>query len=252
MAKDERPARSRDIDLGYFTPDSKHFASYLNAVAAGGNFAILNRLVIFEQIADAFRKVFKEDSRARLRDQPQPRAGRGAPEFGEVWVHRKGATRAFPGRAPRARGHALGDTGHPVLIPGSNRDYSYILMPEAGAVKSGFSVNHGAGRRMSRGEAHAAARSAEGRRAVPPRRHPREPRRRVPLDESEHCYKSARGGRRRRRRGGPRARRAHALAARLDQGQREERVARERTARRNKDRSRDRDRDTSRRTKGRY
>ena len=30
-------------------------------MAAGGNFAILNRLVIFEQIADAFRKVFEED-----------------------------------------------------------------------------------------------------------------------------------------------------------------------------------------------
>ena len=45
------------------------------------------------------------------------------------------------------------DTGHPVLIPGSNKDWSYVLRPAAGAVKSGYSVNHGAGRRMSRGEA---------------------------------------------------------------------------------------------------
>ena len=40
-----------------------------------------------------------------------------------------------------------------MLIPGSNKDYSYILRPLPGAVKSGFSVNHGAGRRLSRGEA---------------------------------------------------------------------------------------------------
>lgn len=40
-----------------------------------------------------------------------------------------------------------------MLIPGSNKDYSYILRPLAGAVKSGFSVNHGAGRKLSRGQA---------------------------------------------------------------------------------------------------
>jgi tRNA-splicing ligase RtcB len=32
-------------------------------------------------------------------------------------------------------------------------DWSYILRPAAAAVNSGFSVNHGAGRRLSRGEA---------------------------------------------------------------------------------------------------
>jgi tRNA-splicing ligase RtcB len=40
-----------------------------------------------------------------------------------------------------------------VLIPGSNKDWSYILRPLAGAERSGYSVNHGAGRRLSRGEA---------------------------------------------------------------------------------------------------
>lgn len=64
--KDERPGAVTDIDLGYFTPDSPHYRAYLDAVAAGGNFAILNRLLIFEQIADAFRKVFKEDLELRV------------------------------------------------------------------------------------------------------------------------------------------------------------------------------------------
>jgi tRNA-splicing ligase RtcB (3'-phosphate/5'-hydroxy nucleic acid ligase) len=76
------------------------------------------------------------------------------PEFGDVWVHRKGATRAFPAGYPALKGTIWEETGHPVLIPGSNKDWSYILRPLPGAAKSGFSVNHGAGRRMSRGEAN--------------------------------------------------------------------------------------------------
>ncbi len=75
------------------------------------------------------------------------------PVFGEVWVHRKGATRAFPAGHPALKGTHWEATGHPVLIPGSNKDFSYILRPLAGAERSGFSVNHGAGRRLSRGEA---------------------------------------------------------------------------------------------------
>lgn len=53
LAKAENPA-IRALDLGYFTPESAHYRDYLNAVAAGGNFAIVNRLAMFEQIAAAF------------------------------------------------------------------------------------------------------------------------------------------------------------------------------------------------------
>jgi len=190
MAKEERPADVTDIDLGYFTPESKHYGEYLNAVAAGGNFAILNRLVIFEQIADVFRKVFKEDLELVYEISHNLVQAEEHPEHGAVWVHRKGATRAFPGGHPALADTIWKDTGHPVLIPGSNRDYSYILRPEAGAVKSAYSVNHGAGRRMSRGEAV---------RQLDQRKVDEQYRRdqilvnldgRVPLDESAQCYKS--------------------------------------------------------------
>ncbi|HZB97697.1 MAG TPA: RtcB family protein, partial [Candidatus Sulfotelmatobacter sp.] len=40
----------------------------------------------------------------------------------------------------------------PVLIPGSNNDWSYILRPKD-SLKSGYTVNHGSGRRMSRAAA---------------------------------------------------------------------------------------------------
>ena len=190
LAKEENPAVT-DLDLGYFTPGSKHFRAYLNAVAAGGNYAILNRLVIFEQIADAFRKVFKADLELVYEISHNLVQAEEHPDFGKVWVHRKGATRAFPAGHPALAGTRWADKGHPVLIPGSNRDYSYVLMPEAGAVRSGYSVNHGAGRRMSRGEAT---------RKLDQKKVDEQYRRdgilvnldgRVPLDESNHCYKSA-------------------------------------------------------------
>jgi tRNA-splicing ligase RtcB len=190
-AASEGLAPITDIDLGYFTPESKHFSEYLNAVAAGGNYAILNRLIIFEQVAEAFEKVFKAELSLVYEISHNLVQAEEHPDFGKVWVHRKGATRAFPKGHPALRGTIWEHEGHPVLIPGSNRDYSFILTPEEGAVKSAFSVNHGAGRRMSRGEAT---------RTLDQRKVNEQYRREgilvnldgeVPLDESAACYKSS-------------------------------------------------------------
>jgi tRNA-splicing ligase RtcB len=154
LAREERPQELTDIDLGYFTPESRHYRDYLNAVAAGGNYAILNRLIIFEQVADAFREVFGDELELLYEISHNLVQQEWHPEFGDVWVHRKGATRAFPAGHPALKNTFWEETGHPVLIPGSNKDYSYILRPLAGAEKSGYSVNHGAGRRLSRGAAN--------------------------------------------------------------------------------------------------
>lgn len=191
LAREERPDAMTDIDLGYFTPASIHYRDYLNAVAAGGNYAILNRLVIFEQVAEAFAEVFGAPLELIYEISHNLVQREWHPEFGEVWVHRKGATRAFPAGHPALKGTFWEETGHPVLIPGSNKDFSYILRPLPGAERSGFSVNHGAGRRLSRSAAtrelsqrqiddeYAAAGilvNTDGR---------------VPLDEAAPCYKSA-------------------------------------------------------------
>ena len=191
LAKEEN-AEVTDIDLGYFTPDSPNYRSYLNAVAAGGNFAILNRLVIFEEIAAAFRSVFRADLELVYEISHNLVQKEWHPEFGDVLVHRKGATRAFPAGHPALVGTPWAETGHPVLIPGSNKDYSFILRPKAGAHKSGFSVNHGAGRQLSRGEATRTLNQREMDKAyrdagilVNLDGH-------VPLDEAAPCYKSAR------------------------------------------------------------
>src|SRR5688572_12066721 len=46
VAREELQLKKGEMDLGYFSPESRHWRSYKNAVAAGGNFAIANRLLI--------------------------------------------------------------------------------------------------------------------------------------------------------------------------------------------------------------
>jgi len=153
LAKREDPDKITDIDLGYFLPESKHYHDYLNGVAAGGNYAIVNRLIIYEQVALAFKRVFGADLELIYEISHNLVQKETHPDYGSVWVHRKGATRAFPAHHPALKGTIWEPTGHPVLIPGSNKSSSYILRPQPGAVKSCYSVNHGAGRQLSRGEA---------------------------------------------------------------------------------------------------
>jgi tRNA-splicing ligase RtcB len=191
LAKMERPETITDIDLGYFTPESIHYRDYLNAVAAGGNYAIINRLIIFEQVAEAFRQTFGAELELIYEISHNLVQREWHPEYKEVWVHRKGATRAFPAGHPGLKGTFWEETGHPVLIPGSNKDWSYILRPAKGAVNSGFSVNHGAGRRMSRG---LATRSLNQRQVDDEYREAGivvNTNGRVPLDEAAPAYKSS-------------------------------------------------------------
>ncbi|MBL8603193.1 MAG: RtcB family protein [Myxococcales bacterium] len=187
-AREELPAL-RDIDLGYFRPESKYFLDYLDAVSAGANFAIVNRLMIFEHVAEAFYKVFRAELSLVYEISHNLVQAEEHPELGPVWTHRKGATRAFPAGHPALRGTCFEREGHPVLIPGSNRDKSFILRPEPGALKSAYSVNHGAGRRLSRGEA---SRTLSQEKVNEQYRHDGivvNTDLEVPLDESGACYK---------------------------------------------------------------
>jgi tRNA-splicing ligase RtcB len=69
------------------------------------------------------------------------------------FVHRKGATRAFPAGHPDLVGTRWEATGHPCLIPGSMFTGAAILFPLQGAYAAGCSVNHGSGRLLARGHA---------------------------------------------------------------------------------------------------
>jgi tRNA-splicing ligase RtcB len=79
----------------------------------------------------------------------------------QLWVHRKGATRAFPPHHPELPPD-YAQIGQPVLIPGDMGRASWVLAGQSGAMEKTFgSACHGAGRVLSR---HAAIRQSQGRR----------------------------------------------------------------------------------------
>ena len=193
VAREELGLAKGAMDLGYFTPQSRHWRSYKNAVAAGGNFAIANRLLIGREVGRAFEESFGSAPELVYEISHNLAQQEHHPDLFKrpVWVHRKGATRALPAGHPLLAGTRWQDTGHPVLIPGSMGDTSYVLRPLPGAKRSLYSVNHGCGRRMSRTAA---------RRAIPQHAANRRMRelgvlvnagRDVPVDESPDCYKPA-------------------------------------------------------------
>jgi tRNA-splicing ligase RtcB len=193
LARDELGLSRGQMDLGYFTPDSRHWDDYRNAVAAGGNFAIANRLIIGREVAAAFASAFGREpelvyeiSHNLVQEELHPDLFRRP-----VFVHRKGATRALPASHPLLAGTRWQATGHPVLIPGSMGDTSFVLRPLPGAARCLYSVNHGCGRRRSRSAA---------RREITQREADEKMRDlgvlvnaggRVPVDESPDCYKPA-------------------------------------------------------------
>jgi tRNA-splicing ligase RtcB len=67
-----------------------------------------------------------------------------------MWVHRKGATRAFPAGHTELAATPFAATGHPILLPGNPQAGSAVMVADAGAGAACYSVNHGAGRAMGR------------------------------------------------------------------------------------------------------
>ncbi len=135
-------------------PLGKDYWAHHNSAA---NFAVANRHVIAQAVDDALESVFGVRGEVyfeishNLVQQETVLLPDGTSKRG--FVHRKGATRAFPAGHPDLAGTPWEATGHPCLIPGSMLAGAAILFPLEGARKSGFSVNHGSGRQLARGEA---------------------------------------------------------------------------------------------------
>jgi tRNA-splicing ligase RtcB (3'-phosphate/5'-hydroxy nucleic acid ligase) len=177
----------------YFEPDSPLWREYKNAVAAGANFAIANRLLIWEGVGRAFKKVFKQEPELVYEISHNLVQEEYVPELdGKFWIHRKGATRAFPAGHPSLKGTKWEKTGHPILIPGSMGDTSYILYAEPGAERSLYSVNHGCGRRMSRKKAKDTYSQSFVNKQMKELNVMVNAGGNVPIDESPGCYKPAR------------------------------------------------------------
>jgi tRNA-splicing ligase RtcB (3'-phosphate/5'-hydroxy nucleic acid ligase) len=140
---------------------------YLAAMRAAINCALANRQILTHLTRAAFQAVLPGTQLTLLYDvshntcKVETHVVDGRPR--ELYVHRKGATRAFgPGHPDLPL--ALYQTGQPVLIGGSMGTASYVLVGSSKSEAQAFaSACHGAGRSMSR---HEATRQWDGRMIV--------------------------------------------------------------------------------------
>lgn len=148
--------------LAFVPAESDEGRAFLGAMGAAANFAFANRQAIAAVVRRALARVAGRPLAApTVYDVSHNIAKRERRDGERLYVHRKGATRAFP--ASRMPGTDFGAIGQPVLIPGSMGTASYVLLGAEGAAESLYSVNHGAGRVMSR-TAAAGRRRGRGRR----------------------------------------------------------------------------------------
>lgn len=137
--------------LGFFPAADKPGRDYLAAMNAAANFAFVNRALMGALAGSAVKRRHPGARLWLLYDVPHNIAKLELHEGKQLWVHRKGGTRAFDQR--RMQGTPFADIGQPALIPGSMGTASYVLVGQASGAASLFSVNHGAGRLMSRTQA---------------------------------------------------------------------------------------------------
>jgi tRNA-splicing ligase RtcB len=150
-----------DRELACAPGNSNEAEDYYQAMACAVNYAFANRQTIMHWIRQSFQQVFKEDAErfglklvydvahniAKIENH------RVNGEQKKVWVHRKGATRAFPPMHPEIPAD-YSSAGQPVLIPGSMGTSSWLLVGTEKAMQLSFgSTAHGAGRMLSRSAA---------------------------------------------------------------------------------------------------
>jgi tRNA-splicing ligase RtcB len=140
---------------------------YLGAMRAGINCALANRQILTHLVRAVFADIIPRAKLPLLYDvshntcKVEEHVVDGMPR--QLFVHRKGATRAFgPGHPDIPE--ALRTVGQPVLIGGSMGTGSYVLAGTKESESRSFSsACHGAGRAMSR---HAAYRHWKGRQVI--------------------------------------------------------------------------------------
>ncbi len=156
-----------DRELACAPINSELGQSYLGAMRAAINCALANREVITHLVRQTFAEIVPKANLKLIYDvshntcKVEEHSIDG--EKKRLFVHRKGATRAFgPGHPDLPE--ALQAIGQPVLIGGTMGTASYILVgTSVGEARSFSSSCHGAGRRMSR---HQATKQWKGRELI--------------------------------------------------------------------------------------
>jgi tRNA-splicing ligase RtcB len=156
-----------DRELACAPINSEVGQEYLGAMRAGINCALANRQIITHLVRQVFADILPQATLSLLYDvshntcKVEEHVIDGTPT--RLFVHRKGATRAFgPGHPDIPP--ALRAVGQPVLIGGTMGTASYVLVGTKESMALAFgSACHGAGRSMSR---HQALRQWHGREVV--------------------------------------------------------------------------------------
>lgn len=147
-----------DRQLACAPAESPEGKKYIAAMRAAANYGFCNRQLLMQQTREVFADVFGRSWQdlgmellydvahniAKLEEHTVD--GRKK----KVWVHRKGATRAFPAGHPEVP-RQFQKVGQPVIIPGDMGRASWVLVGAAGSMERTFgSTCHGAGRALSR------------------------------------------------------------------------------------------------------
>jgi len=148
-----------DRELAAAPAGSQLAEDYYGAMCAAINFAWVNRQLVMHQTRQVFEKLFglEADEMELLYDVAHNIGKKEVHDVDgeerELYVHRKGATRAFPAGRPELP-PAYRDVGQPIIIPGSMGAGSYVLRGGENSLSETFgSTAHGAGRLMSRTQA---------------------------------------------------------------------------------------------------
>jgi len=146
-----------DRELACAPIQSKLGQRYLGAMRAAINCALANREIITHLTREAVHRLFPSAKLELLYDVSHNTCKQEQHdidgELKQLYVHRKGATRAYgPGHPDLP--DALRDAGQPVLIGGTMGTASYILAGTEQSMGLAYgSACHGAGRNMSRRQA---------------------------------------------------------------------------------------------------
>jgi tRNA-splicing ligase RtcB len=159
--------RLPDRELACAPINSAEGQQYIGAMNAAINCALANRQILTHLTRRAFARVIRGAELETLFDVSHNtcKAERHVVEGRErlLYVHRKGATRAFGPGHPEVPARYR-PFGQPVVIGGSMGTGSYILAGTAESERRAFSsASHGAGRAMSR---HQALKQWRGRQLI--------------------------------------------------------------------------------------
>jgi tRNA-splicing ligase RtcB len=142
--------------LSYLSAESREGKNYILAMGAAANFGFTNRHIMALLVRRCFNRMFGPTRLSLVYDIAHNMAKLENHSGKKLWVHRKGATRAFGPK--QMAGSMFARTGQPIITPGSMGTASYILVGTGDSEESLNSVNHGAGRIMSRTAARGKAR----------------------------------------------------------------------------------------------